>query len=102
MAASAELMLSTIVPLPQQAERAEDGDPSKRLLLELLPSPDSGLEGTTSFDYSAAPLTSEPPLADVAPLTSESPIAAELPLTSEPTGSGLFSDGRGTVETADF
>lgn len=99
MAASAELLVSTIVPLPQQAERSEDGDPSKRLLLELLPDFDFGPEGSTSLDYSEAPLTSEPPLADVAPLTSESPMA-ELPLTSEPTGAGLFSDGRGSVEAS--
>lgn len=99
MAAPAELLVSTTVPLPQQVDRAEDGDPSKRLLAELLPSPDSGLEGTSSGDYAEAPLTSEPPLADVAPLTSESPIA-ELPLTSEPTGAGLYSDGRGSMEAA--
>lgn len=99
MAASAELLVSITVPLPQQIDRSDEGDPSKRRLVELLSSPDFGPEGTTPFDYAEAPLTSEPPLADVAPLTSEAPIA-ELPLTSEPTGAGLFSDGRGSVEIA--
>ncbi|MBU7598979.1 hypothetical protein JGS22_015515 [Streptomyces sp. P38-E01] len=99
MAASAELLVSTVVPLPKQAGKAEDGDPSKRLLAELLPSYDSGLEGTSYGDWADAPLTSEPPLADEAPLTSESPIA-ELPLTSEPTGAALYSDGRGSMDAA--
>ncbi|MGQ4514036.1 hypothetical protein [Streptomyces sp. DW26H14] len=36
----------------------------------------------------AAPLTSEPPLADAAPLTSEPPLAETAPLTSEPTAPG--------------
>ncbi|MET7637856.1 hypothetical protein [Streptomyces sp. NPDC005438] len=54
--------------------------------------PDSGLEGSASTGYAEAPLTSEPPLADVAPLTSETPLAAELPLTSEPTGTGYGTE----------
>ncbi|MBB1253093.1 hypothetical protein [Streptomyces alkaliterrae] len=102
MAASAELLLSATAPLmPIQGERVEDGDPSKRVLAQSAV-PDSGLEGSSSLDAVEAPLTSEPPLADVAPLTSEPPIGAELPLTSEPTGTALFSDGRGTAETAEF
>ncbi|MBB1242225.1 hypothetical protein GL263_01325 [Streptomyces durbertensis] len=101
MAASAELLLSATAPLPRQGDRVEDGDPSKRVLVQYAV-PDSGLEGSSSLDAVEAPLTSEPPLADVAPLTSEPPIGAELPLTSEPTGTALFSDGRGTAETAEF
>ncbi|MEW2548213.1 hypothetical protein AB0910_21005 [Streptomyces sp. NPDC047002] len=41
-----------------------------------------------SAHLSAAPLTSEPPLADAAPLTSEPPLAETAPLTSEPTAPG--------------
>lgn len=88
MAASAELLMSAYAPLPKQTERAEEGDPSKRALAALS-DPDSGLDGSCSCGCFEAPLTSEPPLADVAPLTSEVPIAAELPLTSEPTGTGF-------------
>ncbi|UGY91439.1 hypothetical protein [Streptomyces gobiensis] len=104
MAATAELLLSTLVPMPKQAERSEEGDPSKQILAGLsgLSDPDSGLDGSGSCGPVEAPLTSEPPLADVAPLTSESPIAAELPLTSEPTGTALFSDGRSGAESAEI
>ncbi|MDK1474430.1 hypothetical protein QNO07_13540 [Streptomyces sp. 549] len=91
MAASAELLMSALTPLPQQVGRAEDGDPSKQILAGLS-GPDSGLDGSFSCGCFEAPLTSEPPLADVAPLTSESPIAAQLPLTSEPTGTGFGTE----------
>ncbi|MEE1928362.1 hypothetical protein V1J52_09165 [Streptomyces sp. TRM 70351] len=90
MAASAEL-LETLAPLPRQQGRAEEGDPSKRIFATIL-GPDSGLDGSCTCGCFEAPLTSEPPLADVAPLTSEPPIAAELPLTSEPTGAGFGAE----------
>nr|WP_318153559.1 hypothetical protein [Streptomyces chumphonensis] len=76
--------------MPKQ-DRADEGDPSKRILAALS-HPDSGLDGSCTCGCFEAPLTSEPPLADVAPLTSEPPIAAELPLTSEPTGAGFGAE----------
>ncbi|MCZ7414245.1 MULTISPECIES: hypothetical protein [unclassified Streptomyces] len=88
MATSADL-LTALITLPRQQDRAEEGDPSKQALLS---HPDSGLDGSCSCGCYEAPLTSEPPLADVAPLTSEPPIAAELPLTSEPTGAGFGTE----------
>lgn len=94
MAASAELLSTVPSPSWKPMERAEEGDPSKQILADLvgLSDPDHGLDGSCSCGCFEAPLTSEPPLADVAPLTSESPIAAELPLTSEPTGSGFGAE----------
>ncbi|MCX2969937.1 hypothetical protein OSB71_13735 [Streptomyces sp. JHD 1] len=77
--------------MPRQQGRAEEGDPSKQILATL-EGLDSGLDGSCSCGCFEAPLTSEPPLADVAPLTSELPIAAELPLTSEPTGAGFGAE----------
>nr|WP_257573311.1 hypothetical protein [Streptomyces sp. JJ66] len=76
--------------MPRQQERAEEGDPSKQILATL--EGPEGLDGSCSCGCFEAPLTSEPPLADVAPLTSELPIAAQLPLTSEPTGAGFGAE----------
>ncbi|MDB1086738.1 hypothetical protein PJ985_04050 [Streptomyces sp. ACA25] len=73
-------------------------DDTGELDLSDLSDPDSGLDGYSSNGVSEAPLTSEPPLADIAPLTSEQPLAAQLPLTSEPTGSGLYTDVRSGAE----
>ncbi|WP_103500291.1 MULTISPECIES: hypothetical protein [Streptomyces] len=67
--------------------------------LSALTDPDSGLDGSSSQSGVAAPLTSEPPLADTSPLTSEQPLSAQLPLTSEPTGTGLQGDARGGAES---
>nr|WP_206442368.1 hypothetical protein [Streptomyces boncukensis] len=53
--------------------------------------PALGLDGSCTCGCVEAPLTSEPPLADVAPLTSEPPLG-ELPLTSEPTGAGYGTE----------
>lgn len=111
MAAAADLDTPALISMPAQPERSEDGDPSKHDVPELwddtgeldlsdLSDPDSGLDGSSSSGACEAPLTSEPPLADIAPLTSEQPLAAQLPLTSEPTGSGLYTDGRSTAEAA--
>jgi hypothetical protein len=91
VAASAELLMSAYTPLPKQAERPEEGDPSKQTLAGLS-APDYGLGGSCSCGCFEAPLTSEPPLADVAPLTSESPIAGEFPLTSEPAGTSFGAE----------
>ncbi|MCI0383227.1 hypothetical protein [Streptomyces sp. CNQ085] len=83
MAASAELL--TPLPLfPKQGQEPID--------LSGVSDPDSGLDGSCSWEYAETPLTSEPPLADAAPLTSEPPLAAELPLTSEPAGVGYGTD----------
>ncbi|MCF6526404.1 hypothetical protein [Streptomyces sp. JJ36] len=81
MATSAELLSTAI---PKQMHEPVD--------LSGVSDPDSGLDGSCSIGGPDAPLTSEPPLADVAPLTSEPPIAAELPLTSEPTGTGFGTE----------
>lgn len=93
MAASAEL-LAVLNPLPRQV-LSKPQVRSKRghepVDLSGVSDPDSGLDGSCSCGCFEAPLTSEPPLADVAPLTSEPPLA-ELPLTSEPTGSGFGTD----------
>lgn len=91
MAASAELLLTalnprTTIPSPPLKPGHEPVD------LSGVSDPDSGLDGSCSCGCPEAPLTSEPPLADVAPLTSEAPIAAELPLTSEPTGTGFGTE----------
>lgn len=91
MAASA-LLISALAPLPQQALSKRGHGPVD---LPGVSDPDSGLDGSCSCCCLEAPLTSEPPLADVAPLTSEPPLA-ELPLTSEPTGTGFG------METADI
>ncbi|HEX5567889.1 MAG TPA: hypothetical protein VFY14_13345 [Streptomyces sp.] len=77
MDASADL-LTSLPSFPKQERRPID--------LSGVPGPDSGPEGSCARGCSEAPLTSEPPLADVAPLTSERPICTELPLVSEPTG----------------
>lgn len=82
MAASAEALMTVLIPKQTHEPVAPAG----------VSDPDSGLDGSCSSGYPEAPLTSEPPLADVAPLTSEAPIAAELPLTSEPTGTGLGAE----------
>lgn len=82
MAASAEALMTVLIP-KQVHESVEPAGVSDI---------DSGLDGSCSSGYPEAPLTSEPPLADVAPLTSEPPIAAELPLTSEPTGTGFGAE----------
>ncbi|WP_425581274.1 hypothetical protein [Streptomyces sodiiphilus] len=99
--------------MPTQMDKPEDGEPLKQDVPELwddtgeldlsdLSHPDSGLEGVSSSGGPAAPLTSEPPLADTTPLTSEKPLAAELPLTSEPTGSGLYTDARSGAEAVEY
>lgn len=82
VAASAEALMTVLIP-KQVHEPVE---------LTGVSDPDSGLDGSCSCGGPDAPLTSEPPLADVAPLTSEPPIAAELPLTSEPTGTGFGTE----------
>ncbi|MCH6160310.1 hypothetical protein [Streptomyces marispadix] len=93
MAASAEL-LAVLTPLPKQVlskQQALSKQGHEPVDLSGVSDPDSGLDGSCSCGCFEAPLTSEPPLADVAPLTSEPPLA-ELPLTSEPTGSGFGAD----------
>lgn len=110
MSAAAELDSSTQIRVPGQPppspvfESAKPTAPelwdTGELDLSALTDPDAGLAGASSQAGAAAPLTSEPPLADAAPLTSEQPLAAQLPLTSEPTGTGLYSDGRGAPEVA--
>jgi hypothetical protein len=93
VAASAEL-LAVLTPHPRQVI-PKRGVLSKQghepVDLSGVSHPDSGLDGSCSCECFEAPLTSEPPLADVAPLTSEPPLA-ELPLTSEPTGNGFSAD----------
>lgn len=88
MAASAELLMSALTPLPQQtlSKRVHESADLSGMSV-----PDSGLDGSCTCCSAEAPLTSEPPLADVAPLTSEPPLA-ELPLTSEPTGAGFGTE----------
>lgn len=93
MAAPAEL-LSAPAPLPQQVllkQHVLSKQGHEPVILSGVSDPDSGLDGSCYCGCSEAPLTSEPPLADVAPLTSEPPVA-ELPLTSEPTGIGFGTD----------
>lgn len=93
MAASAEL-LAVLNPLPRQViskPRVLSKQGHEPVDLSGVSDPDSGLDGSCSCGCFEAPLTSEPPLADVAPLTSEPPLA-ELPLTSEPTGTGFGAD----------
>lgn len=107
---AADLDTPALIWMPQQAGSGADEEPVKPAVPELwdtgeldlsaLSDPDSGLAGSSSLAGAAAPLTSEPPLADTTPLTSEQPLAAQLPLTSEPTGSGLHSDDRGGPEVA--
>ncbi|HCA85048.1 MAG TPA: hypothetical protein DEQ61_05895 [Streptomyces sp.] len=79
MAASAQLLPSA------HSKPGDPVEPVNPLDLDGLTDIDSGLDGASSGEFSEAPLTSEPPLADSAPLTSEPPLATELPLTSEPT-----------------
>jgi hypothetical protein len=98
VAASAEL-LAVLTPLPKQVltkqvlskQQALSKQGHEPVDLSGVSDPDSGLDGSCSCGCFEAPLTSEPPLADVAPLTSEPPLA-ELPLTSEPTGTGFGTD----------
>ncbi|WP_181767434.1 hypothetical protein [Streptomyces albidus (ex Kaewkla and Franco 2022)] len=93
MAASAEL-LAVLTPLPRQViskQQVLSKQGHEPVDLSGVSDPDSGLDGSCSCGCFEAPLTSEPPLADVAPLTSEPPLA-ELPLTSEPTGTGFGAD----------
>jgi hypothetical protein len=82
VAATAEALMTVLIPKQVHEPVAPAG----------VSDPDSGLDGSCSCGCPEAPLTSEPPLADVAPLTSEPPIAAELPLTSEPTGTGFGTE----------
>jgi hypothetical protein len=84
VAATAELLISPVSPTRGQILSKRVHEP---IDLSGVSDPDSGLDGSCSCGYAEAPLTAEPPLADVAPLTSEPPLA-ELPLTSEPTGAG--------------
>jgi hypothetical protein len=91
VAASAEL-LSVLTPLhqrPKQQALFKQGH--EPVDLSGVSDPDSGLDGSCSCGCFEAPLTAEPPLADVAPLTSEPPLG-ELPLTSEPTGNGFGAE----------
>ena len=93
MAASAEL-LAVLTPLPQQVltnQQVLSKQGHEPVDLSGVSDPDSGLDGSCSCGYFEAPLTSEPPLADVAPLTSEPPLT-ELPLTSESTGNGFCTE----------
>lgn len=104
MAASAELLLSALAPIPKPAgERVpalpDTPEATETMDLSAASDPDVGLDGSCSCGCTEAPLTSEPPLADVAPLTSEPPLAAELPLTSEPTGTALYTDLRSGMES---
>lgn len=89
MAASAELLVPSESSIPPQQPRSKRMHESVDLAGVL--DPDSGLDGSCTCDCIAAPLTSEPPLADVAPLTSEPPLA-EMPLTSEPSGAGFGTE----------
>lgn len=82
MAATAEALLTVLIP------KQEHGPVEPAGVSDI----DSGLDGSCTCGCAEAPLTSEPPLADVAPLTSEPPMAAELPLTSEPTGTGFGTE----------
>jgi hypothetical protein len=88
VAATAELLISPVSPdrghvLSKRVHESVD--------LSGVSDPDSGLDGSCSCGCAEAPLTAEPPLADVAPLTSEPPLG-ELPLTSEPTGAGYATE----------
>ncbi|WP_338054345.1 hypothetical protein [Streptomyces spiramenti] len=106
MSAATELDSPALIWMPTQAA---DDEPAKHAAPELwdtgeldlsaLTDPDSGLDGSSSRSGVAAPLTSEPPLADTTPLTAEQPLAAQLPLTAEPTGTALQGDFRGDQET---
>ncbi|MFJ8859781.1 hypothetical protein ACIRD8_15245 [Streptomyces sp. NPDC102451] len=94
MPASAQLLLSALskqVPSPMDPDPlAHDTSPTFTAppMISELPLADvSHLTGEPAFADSA-PLTSEPPLADATPLTSEPPLAAVAPLTSEPTAPG--------------
>ena len=89
MAASAELLMSALTPLPSQ--RVHSKRPHEPVALSEPAVPDSGLDGSCSCGCVDAPLTSEPPLADAAPLTSEPPLA-EAPLTSEPSGAAFGTE----------
>ncbi|MDJ1136597.1 hypothetical protein [Streptomyces iconiensis] len=89
MAASAELLMSALAPLPRQRTHRKRGH--EPVDLSGVSHPDSGLDGSCTCGCAEAPLTSEPPLADVAPLTSEPPLA-EAPLTSEPAGAGFGTE----------
>ncbi|GAB2796482.1 hypothetical protein [Streptomyces daliensis] len=88
MAASAELLMSALTPLPRQTLSKRVHEPVD---LPGVSDPDSGLDGSCSCGCFEAPLTSEPPLADATPLTSEPPLA-EPPLTSEATGVGFSTE----------
>lgn len=89
MAASAELLMSALAPLPQQRVLSKQGhEPAD---LSAVSAPDSGLDGSCICGCADTPLTSEPPLIDLAPLTSEPPLA-EAPLTSEPAGVPFGTD----------
>lgn len=80
--------LPTLSPLRDQVLSKQGHEPVD---LSGVSGPDSGLDGSCTCGCAEAPLTSEPPLADVAPLTSEPPLG-ELPLTSEPTGTGFGTE----------
>lgn len=89
MAASAELLMSALAPLPQQRALSKLGH--EPVDLSGVYAPDSGLDGSCTCGCADVPLTSEPPLIDAAPLTSEPPLA-EAPLTSEPAGAGFGTE----------
>ncbi|MEU1483554.1 hypothetical protein [Streptomyces sp. NPDC005752] len=100
MPASAQLLLSALskqVPSPTGhdplAGKASPHFTAPPMISELPLADVSHLIGESTFTDSAPlisepPLTSEPPLADATPLTSEPPLAAVAPLTSEPTAPG--------------
>lgn len=76
--------LTSAPPLqPAAFPRPVDGPPRTGVTPAVTPALDAPLS------TGAAPLTSEPPLADAAPLTSEPPLAVVAPLTSEPTAPGV-------------
>ncbi|MCX5412568.1 hypothetical protein [Streptomyces sp. NBC_00059] len=94
MPASAQLLLSALskqVPSltgPGPLARETYTTTAPPMISELPLADVSHLTGEPAFADDAAPLTSEPPLADATPLTSEPPLAATAPLTSEPTAPG--------------
>lgn len=94
MAASAAPLIAP--PLPHQTlfKRGHESVDLSGVLSGITHPDSSGLDGSCTCGCIEAPLTSEPPLADVAPLTSEPPLA-ELPLTSEPTGNGFGTESTG-------
>ncbi|MFD6426102.1 hypothetical protein [Streptomyces sp. NPDC060198] len=93
------------LPLPALSKQVPGPEPltsEPPLPPAAVPRPAGGPRGTDRHDRAvvtpaldvplatgAAPLTSEPPLADATPLTSEPPLAVVAPLTSEPTAPGV-------------